>query len=847
MQTLLLGIIVGLFFTIISVIVLIKMNIIHLRKKTKISPSLDDNTQQKSQIKTDEITLIINKIESTLDQLSYLADEKSLSLDTINNLKEISLSNICLFNTTSSHHELETNNINIIYPSTNTNTYQKIINIILSAPILHNKLCTFEDIAKTSNAASLLNNIKNINIPRIKSIYLNVKTNKANNTLQGCIFINNYSKKDKDRELSKLRLQISVLLADLYIENHITHKQHHEIDRLNQKNETASRLLKEVIHDGTHAITLQNHITQNIAKEKNYITRQKLVKRMSSASFILSNNIDKLNWLYQSSLQFSNRLSVINETQWINIIYWAKKLYEAFIGHAKTKKISFILIIENNLPDNIKANEKAISQIIFNYLSNAFKYTEKGFVILSLSGHKNIDKTWQLVISVQDSGHGIKKENQPHIFTRQFREHLHLSGTGIGLSICKTASDLIQGQLSFISEKDKGSTFILSFNSWASHIENESDNTNTTSSDIFLSNDSKIKDFTRKNEDFNIVEYDEKLITILKELTNILILNLLNQDTCLHVQIVTIQSNNESIKSRYTDSEVIYKPNQQSWIALVDDNSEILEYWDILLVKMGFNTKTFENSNSAFEAIKKREIKFDLLISDYNLENHTTGVALIKRLRENDIVIPAILMTAEDIEQVSDEAYAAGVNKILSKSINIESLSYEIKEILSNEGFEFSAHLNSKKDNLFTLDNTKYKSKVFNQDLTEKTTEDQFITVELDKYLSIIAKTASNLGDPTNVKTNIHTRMSNIDALIKENDTQELYYQLHNLKNLAIMLKMPASLLIMKLQTKDIKEKTSLSDELIQSICDACDEFMIQYTQLYSHIKKKGLLTGRPL
>jgi PAS domain S-box-containing protein len=104
-----------------------------------------------------------------------------------------------------------------------------------------------------------------------------------------------------------------------------------------------------------------------------------------------------------------------------------------------------------------------IRNILSNLLSNALKFSaEHRPVIISVNNHNKL-----VSISVQDHGIGIPVEEQPLLFTRFFRGSNtgNIQGTGLGLNIVKCLVDLIDGDISFSSRRNEGSTFTFSFRS----------------------------------------------------------------------------------------------------------------------------------------------------------------------------------------------------------------------------------------------------------------------------------------------------------------------------------------------------------------------------------------------
>jgi PAS domain S-box-containing protein len=107
------------------------------------------------------------------------------------------------------------------------------------------------------------------------------------------------------------------------------------------------------------------------------------------------------------------------------------------------------------------ADEGRLRQIVLNLLSNAAKFTPEGGKITLRARETGAN----LVIEVQDSGHGISKEEQQRLFEpyhRLERDRERLSGLGLGLALCKTLVELHGGRIWVESSVGQGSTFIFS-------------------------------------------------------------------------------------------------------------------------------------------------------------------------------------------------------------------------------------------------------------------------------------------------------------------------------------------------------------------------------------------------
>jgi protein-histidine pros-kinase len=115
-------------------------------------------------------------------------------------------------------------------------------------------------------------------------------------------------------------------------------------------------------------------------------------------------------------------------------------------------------------PDDaiVKADRRALSQIVLNLTSNAIKFTERGGVRLGVARRVGDDS---LLFSVSDSGIGIRPEDQAKLFLAFSQvdalNQLRSKGTGLGLHLSQKLAVLLGGTIDFESEHGRGSTFTL--------------------------------------------------------------------------------------------------------------------------------------------------------------------------------------------------------------------------------------------------------------------------------------------------------------------------------------------------------------------------------------------------
>jgi signal transduction histidine kinase len=129
---------------------------------------------------------------------------------------------------------------------------------------------------------------------------------------------------------------------------------------------------------------------------------------------------------------------------------------------AAEKKLDFEIRMLNSVPKYIVTDPARLEQCMSNVVNNAIKFTEKGHVYLNISTEEQKGQPF-IVFDVEDTGVGISPEYKDKIFESFVQEDSTLSrkygGTGLGLTISKNLSILLGGNISFTSEKGKGSNF----------------------------------------------------------------------------------------------------------------------------------------------------------------------------------------------------------------------------------------------------------------------------------------------------------------------------------------------------------------------------------------------------
>lgn len=235
-------------------------------------------------------------------------------------------------------------------------------------------------------------------------------------------------------------------------------------DLVNARNQAlnAERVKSDFLSNMSHEIrTPLNailgfiHILQSKLEEKENLEYLKIVEESSQTLLLVINDILDFSKINSGELAIDKHQFLPHDS--------FKYTYELFRLKAEEQKLHYIFEIDDNVPMKLFGDILRIQQIVYNLLSNAFKFTiEGGSITLKIS----YDEQHEILeASVADEGLGISKKAQKHIFdafkqadTSTTRKY---GGTGLGLSISSRLAELMDGRIDLESKEGEGSTFTL--------------------------------------------------------------------------------------------------------------------------------------------------------------------------------------------------------------------------------------------------------------------------------------------------------------------------------------------------------------------------------------------------
>ena len=178
------------------------------------------------------------------------------------------------------------------------------------------------------------------------------------------------------------------------------------------------------------------------------------------------------------------------------------------------KNINFHLYIAPDIPYELIGDKGKVKEIINNLLTNSIKYTDEGEISLKITCVNDLNKNiCNLIISCQDTGKGIKKENISRLFTKFDRldveKNTTTEGTGLGLAITKGLTDMMGGKINVQSQYGKGSIFMVTIPQTIAEVEMPL--TNTQALDLRRINDALIE----KYKGMHILIVDDNKLNII--------------------------------------------------------------------------------------------------------------------------------------------------------------------------------------------------------------------------------------------------------------------------------------------------------------------------------------------
>ncbi|MCI8372274.1 MAG: response regulator [Lachnospiraceae bacterium] len=390
-------------------------------------------------------------------------------------------------------------------------------------------------------------------------------------------------------------------------------------------------------------------------------------------------------------------------------------------SRAAEKSIEYLVDINPRIPIGLYGDNLKIKQILINILNNAVKFTEKGEVLLRVDYAEQEDGRIQLIFKVKDTGIGIKPEDIDKLFTQfsqvNAKRNRRMEGTGLGLALARSYSQLMEGDITVKSVYGKGSSFTITLLQSTQEQPENAAQQNSAGKVYVLCNETYYKKQLKKGltdckkehewmgqlnqipadckeEDmllYSYEEYNKEVVDINLPLKKTAFMNFYtmvdyqDEETTYirkpldyyHLRALFDGEAKRVHKEMSKEQEIDFTGVKA---AVVDDSRVNLRIAKAFLDKLNVEAVTFESGYEIIEKITEGE-RYDIIFMDHMMPE-LDGVEAAKQIRgmRNGYgeQVPIIVLTANAVSGADQEYLAQGMNGCLFKPLVREELKKEL-------------------------------------------------------------------------------------------------------------------------------------------------------------------------
>ncbi len=386
------------------------------------------------------------------------------------------------------------------------------------------------------------------------------------------------------------------------------------------------------------------------------------------------------------------------------------------------------------IPAVLYGDSVKIRQVFINILNNAVKYTREGYIKMDVGFSREEEGRIVLHTRIEDTGIGIRQEDMPRLFgafeklNDRDHESMKVEGSGLGLSICKSIVESMQGTIKAESTYNKGSCF--SFDIPAGIVDEtnmlnvknvrhlsvllyEEDRERCENIEIALKDldvsfesvfdDKGLADEAGKNSYTHILISSDSFKDkedLLKgsDAKKVIISDINDSDRISADHDRLIRPVNALSLTMYFNSAGYTKARDlkrgftcsRARVMVIDDNRTNLFVIERLLKKYRMNTVTAQSGKEALNLTG--EEKFDMIFIDYMMPD-MDGIDTLRKIRENKNEwcksVPCIVLTADAADGARQMLIDSGFDDYVSKPIRVERLAEAIYDLIDPELIEW--------------------------------------------------------------------------------------------------------------------------------------------------------------
>lgn len=308
-----------------------------------------------------------------------------------------------------------------------------------------------------------------------------------------------------------------------------------------------------------------------------------------------------------------------------------------FSPTAERKRISLHISTDGFTQDPVTTDREKLSHIVFNLMSNALKYTPQGGDVFITLADSPQDGRFSL--SVRDTGHGLSADDCQKVFERFFQASGSKAGTGVGLAVVKSYTELLQGTATVESEQGRGANFIV--------------------------------ELPVVEEEGVLLKEEKGAMSEERELS----CSPTGEDVC--------DSDTSPIgaeASSVSPEHALSTPDQSATILIVDDNDDIRRYMHTIL-QASYQVLEAADGRQALDTAR-REVP-DLVVCDVMMPG-IDGLEVCRTLKQSVATshIPVVMLTAKALDQQRAEGYQCGADSYITKPFSSAVLLARISNLL---------------------------------------------------------------------------------------------------------------------------------------------------------------------
>ena len=516
----------------------------------------------------------------------------------------------------------------------------------------------------------------------------------------------------------------SLLLVDVTEQCELLKRVEEEKERAEEANQAKSMFMSNMSHEIRTPMNAIVGMTDILLREElPEQTREYLNNIKSSGNALLTIINDILDF---SKIE-SGKMEIIEDDYEPMSMF--HDLSMIFLNRIGDKNVELLYDIDTTLPSKLYGDTQRIRQVVINLMNNAIKFTETGYVKLTVSVQKQSKEEVELLFKIRDTGQGIREEDIGKLFDSfqqvDTKKNRYKEGTGLGLAICKQLVTLMGGTIGVESEYEKGSIFYFTILQKIRNEKPAAQIRRKPAEEVVVSgrfdNELILRQYEKLVSEYGVCDIkleqavleDQKVDTFFTDdpgavsmeerrqleewkTTFCILQNPMQQNlsgehaTLIHKPMYSLNFcqaiNREEISYNEEKEREISFTAPDARILIVDDTEMNLKVAIGLLEPLHLQIDTAENGKCAVQMVQKQQ--YDIVFMDHMMPV-MDGIEATKAIRELEgdyyQKLPIVALTANATTEAQESFRENGLNDFVAKPIKMREICRCIRRWLPEE------------------------------------------------------------------------------------------------------------------------------------------------------------------